>query len=133
MPALLPPPIPLFSCSITRTSGKRSRTSSSVPSVEPWSTTTTSRPRTDSRHCSSHGKAFHVTTTTETSATGMRCRRAPVEHLLPQDHRDPGQREQDRHQEEQEAARKCGVGIHVQVAEKANEERLAHADAVDRE
>src|SRR5258707_11735516 len=108
MPALLPPPIPLFSCSITRTPGKRSRTNSSVPSVEPWSTTTTSRPRTDSRHCSSHGSAFHVTTTTETSGTGIRCGCAPVEDLLPEDHGDAGQREHDRHQEEEEAARERG-------------------------
>ena len=33
-------------------------------SVEPLSTTITSRPRTESRHCSSHGSAFQVTTTT---------------------------------------------------------------------
>src|SRR5258705_7981605 len=103
MPALLPPPIPLFSCSITRTSGKRSRTNSTVPSVDPWSTTSTStsmisEERADARHCSSHGNAFHVTTTTETSGTWSRGRRAPVEHLLPQDHGDPGQREHDRHQ-----------------------------------
>src|SRR5258705_8401096 len=136
MPALLPPPIPLFSCSITRTSGKRSRTKSTVPSVEPWSTTSTStstisEERTDARHCSSHGSAFHVTTTTETSGTGH-CR-APVEHLLPQDHGDPWQREHDRHQEEQEAAREGGIGVDAQVAEEADEERLAHAEPVDRE
>src|SRR6476661_2957757 len=133
MPALLPPPIPLFSCSINRTSGQRSRTKSTVPSVEPWSTTMISRPRTDSRHCSSHGKAFHVTTTTETSGTGRGFGRAPVEDLLPQDHCDPGERERDCHQEEQEPARKRGVGIHVQIPEEADEERLTHTEPVDRE
>src|SRR5882757_6380542 len=117
MPALLPPPIPLFSCSITRTSGKRSRTNSTVPSAEPLSTTTTSRPRTDSRHCSTHGNAFHVTTTTETSATWSGRCRVPVEDLLPQDHRDPGEREHDGHQEEEEATRERSVGVHVQVAQ----------------
>ena len=46
MPVFEPPPRPRFSCSISRASGKRSRTSSSVPSVEPWSTTIVSWPRT---------------------------------------------------------------------------------------
>ena len=68
MPAFEPPPRPLFSCSITRASGKRSRTSSSVPSVEPWSTTIVSWPRTLSSACSTQGSALYVTTTTETSA-----------------------------------------------------------------
>src|SRR3989442_416990 len=134
MPALLPPPMPLFSCSISRTPGKRSRTRSTVPSLEPLSTTITSRPRTDSRHCSSHGSAFHVTTTTETSATGRgRHRCPPVEDVLPQDHTEPREREQHGHHEEQEAARERRVGAHVQVPEEADEERLPHADPVDRE
>src|SRR3954451_6492696 len=103
MPVLFPPPMPLLSCSITRTSGKRSRTSSKVPSVDPLSTTTTSSPRTDSRHCSTQGSALYVTTTTETSggAIGHRMR-APAGERLPQHDADAGQREQDRHQEEQE-------------------------------
>ena len=46
-----------------------------------------------------------------------------------QDHGDPGQREQDRHQEEEEAARERVVGRHAELAEEADEERLAHADA----
>src|SRR3977135_3378267 len=119
MPALLPPPIPLFSCSIRRTSGKRPATSSVVPSVEPLSTTTTSRPRTDSRHCSSHGSAFHVTTTPETAPAGGRGARAPVEDLFPEDHGDPGQREQDGHQEEEEPTGERRVGADTQVAEEA--------------
>src|SRR3954447_3712060 len=133
MPALLPPPMPLFSCSITRASGKRSRTKSTVPSFDPLSTTTTSCPRTDSRHRSSHGNASNVTTTTETSATRRRYRGAAVEDVLPEDHAEAGQREQDGHDEEEETAGEGGVGVHAEVAEEADEERLAHADAVDRE
>src|SRR5262245_6952957 len=133
MPALLPPPIPLFSCSITRTSGKRSRTAATVPSVEPLSTTITSRPSTDSRHFSTQGSALYVTTTTETSATGRGDGRAPVEDALPQDDRHAGQGEQHGHHEEQETARERGVRVHSEVAEEADEECLAHADPVDRE
>src|SRR5947209_851635 len=75
----------------------------SVPSVEPWSTTTRSRPATESRHCSSHGSALYVTTTTVTSGGSIGHRR-PAEHVLPEHDRDPRQRKQDRHHEEQEAA-----------------------------
>src|SRR3954468_1350445 len=132
MPALLPPPIPLFSCSTIRTPGWRSRMSSSVPSVEPWSTTTTSWPRTDSRHCSSHGSAFHVTTTTVTSGCSIGHRRA-AEHVLPDDDRDTGKRKQDRHHEEDEPACERGVVVDPELPEEADEERLAHADAVDGE
>src|SRR3954452_12749211 len=131
MPALLPPPIPLFSCSITRTSGYRSRTNATVSSLEPLSTITTSRPRTESRHCSTHGSAFHVTTTTETSGCAIDDGGSP--QALPEDDRDARQRQQDRHHEEDEAARERLVGRHAQLAEEADEERLAHADAVDRE
>src|SRR4051794_9825558 len=133
MPVLLPPPMPLLSCSITRTSGKRLRTSSTVPSLDPLSTTTTSSPRTDSRHCSTQGSALHVTTTTETSATGRRHRGASVEDVLPEDHGEPGQRKQHGHHEEEEAAGERGIRAHAEVAEEADEERLPHADAVDRE
>ena len=60
MPALLPAPKPRFSCSRTRASGNRSRTSSSVPSVEPLSTTIISAPdsRTLSSERSIHGAAL---------------------------------------------------------------------------
>src|SRR4051794_830269 len=134
MPALLPPPIPLFACSITRASGRRSRTRSTEPSVEPWSTTTRSCPRTESRHCSSHGSAFHVTTTTVTSGGSMRDRgRAAARDVLEQQDGDAGQREQDRHHEEEEAARERRVVAHAELAEEADEERLAHADPVDGE
>src|SRR5262245_54207554 len=133
MPALLPPPIPLFSCSITRTAGKRSRIAATVPSVEPLSTTTTSRPATDSRHFSIQGRALYVTTTTETSATGGRDGRAPVEDALPEDDCDTRQREQHGHDEEQEAAGERRIGVDAEVAEEADEERLAHADPVDGE
>src|SRR3954452_20639532 len=138
MPVLLPPPMPRFSCSITRTSGNRSRTSATVPSVEPLSTTITSRSRTDARHCSIHGSAFHVTTTTDTSGTAprhgaLRPWGAPVEYLLPEDHGESRQGEQDRHHEEEEAAGEGGVGVDSEIPEEADEERLAHAEAVDRE
>src|SRR5581483_6299958 len=134
MPALLPPPIPRFSCSITRTSGNFSRTRSSVPSVEPWSTTTTSSPVTDSRHRSSHGSASYVTTTTVTSGRAIGDRlRTPAGNRLPEHDADAGKREQDRHHEEQESGRERLVVRHAELAEEADEERLAHADAVDRE
>src|SRR3954469_432968 len=117
MPALLPPPIPLFSCSTIRTPGWRSRMSSSVPSVEPWSTTTTAWPRTESRHCSSHGSAFHVTTTTVTSGCSIGHRGA-AEHVLPDDDRHTRQCEQDRHDEEDEAAGEGGVMVDSHLSEK---------------
>src|SRR6266849_5762337 len=131
MPVLFPPPMPRFSCSSTRTSGKRSRTTSRVPSVEPWSTTITSCPRTDSRHCSSHGSAFQVTTTTERSATAFGDRCAPIEDVLPEDHGEPGRCEHDRHHEEEEPASEGEVRGHVQVAHEADEEGFAHAETVD--
>src|SRR6266567_1153439 len=127
MPVLLPPPMPRFSCSITRTSGNRLRTSSRVPSLEPWSTTITSWPLTESRHSSTHGSAFQVTTTTVRSTTAEH-RRAPVEDVLPEDDREPGRREHDRHDEEEEPAREGAVGRHAEIAHEADEERLAHAD-----
>src|SRR5947199_6269508 len=132
MPALLPPPIPLFSCSISRTSGKRSRIVSTVASLEPLSTTITSRPRTDSRHCSTHGSAFHVTTTTETSGAGTWDGGPPVEDVLPHDHAEPGEREQPGHHEEQEAARERRAGDDAQAAEEARGARLPHGQPVDR-
>src|SRR5690242_7061927 len=135
MPLLLPPPMPRLSCSMTRTAGKRSCTASTVPSVEPLSTTITSSPSTDARHCSIQGSAFQVTTTTVTSgtATAFGHRRAAVEHLLPEDHRETGEREDDRRHEEQEAARERGIGVDADVAEEADEERLPDAEPVDRE
>src|SRR6266545_7052677 len=124
--------MPRFSCSITRTSGKRSRTSSSVPSVEPWSTMIVSCPRTESSERSTQGSALKVTTTTETSsAIGDRGGRAA--EALPEDDREAGRREDERHHEEEEAGRERGVGVNVQLAEEADEEGLAHGEAVDRE
>src|SRR5919112_4789114 len=114
MPALLPPPIPTFPCSIRRTRGKRSRTSSTLPSVEPLSTTIVSWPATDSRQRSSHGSELNATTTTVTSsriALHRSRRRAP--HALPQDHAEPRQRDRDRQQEEQKADRERRVGVDV--------------------
>ncbi len=56
-PVFHPNASPRFSSSTTATSGKRSRTNATVPSLDPWSTTTVSTPRTLSRHCSIHGSA----------------------------------------------------------------------------
>src|SRR6266536_6321079 len=141
----------MLSCSITRTSGKRSRTSSSVPSVEPWSTTMVSTPQSDSRQRSIQGSPFSVTVTAVTSAlTSRRPARASsrrerelatsfeargrraAEPLEREDH-GAGKRERDRDDEEQEAGRERRVGADVQLAEEADEERLAHGEAVDRE
>src|SRR3954471_18240074 len=132
MPALLPPPMPWFSCSMIRASGRFARTTSRVSSLEPWSTTTRSWPATESRHCSSHGSALSVTTTTVTSSGSIGHRR-PSEHVLPEHDRDAGQREQDRHHEEEEATGERMVVVDAELAEEADEERLAHADPVDGE
>src|SRR5262249_15947782 len=88
---------------------------------------------TDSRHFSIQGSALYVTTTTETSATGGGDGSAPVEDALPQNDRDARQREQHRHDEEQEAARERSVRADSELPQEADEERLAHADPVDRE
>src|SRR5262249_42394550 len=132
MPVLFPPPIPRLSCSITRTSGNRSRTRSTVPSVEPLSTTITSSPATERRHCSIQGSAFPVPTTTVRSGTRLRLRHGspPVEHVLPEDHPQARQREHDRHHEEEEAAGERLVRRDAEVPEEADEERLADAEAV---
>ena len=68
IPRFQPAPRPRLSCSTSRTSGNRSRTSSTVPSLEPWSTTIVSWPRTLSRHLSMYGIALKVTTIAETPA-----------------------------------------------------------------
>src|SRR5580765_4335490 len=130
MPALLPAPKPRFSCSITRAVGNRSRTSSSVPSVEPWSTTITSFPCTERRQRSIQGSALNVTTTTVTSS---RIGDGRSSRALPEDDHEPGQREDQRHQEEDEAGREGGVRVDAKLAEEADEERLAHREAVDGE
>src|SRR5581483_11882153 len=124
-----------FSCSITRTSGKRSRTSSSVPSVEPWSTTIVGIPRRLSRQRSSQGRPSSVTVTAVTSAltSGLEpAGRRPSQPLDGQDHR-ARQRERDRDDEEQEARREGWIGADVQLAEEADEEGLADGEPVDRE
>jgi len=51
-----PAPRPRFSALINRTSGKRSRTKSTVPSRDPLSTTIVSTPRSDSRQGSIQGR-----------------------------------------------------------------------------
>src|SRR5579884_707689 len=136
MPRLLPAPMPRFACATSRTPGKHERTSSTLPSVEPWSTTIVSTPATDSRHRSSHGSALNVTTMTQTSPSGIRDRggsAADAPRSFPQDHAQPGNRQHHGHHEEEEAAGERRIGADAQLAEEVDEERLAHGEAVDRE
>src|SRR5438067_5266249 len=123
MPAFQPAQRPRFSCWTSRASGNRSRTSSTVPSVEPLSTTIVSCPRTLSRHCSSQGSALYVTTTAQTSPTGRAGTCGAAERLPGQRHR-PRQRHRDRDDEEEEARRERRVVVHVQPAQEADEEGL---------
>ena len=58
-----------------------------------------------------------------------RGRRTPSQQMI----RKPGQRQHERHHEEEEAARERAVGVDAELAEEADEERLAHGEAVDRE
>src|SRR5919197_5279348 len=153
MPVFQPAPRPRFSCSTRRAAGKRSRTSSSVPSVEPWSTTTSSCAPTLSRQRSIHRPAFSVTTTTLTprgrGASLAKDRRpatiarsampqagalsAKAAHSFPGEDPGAGQRHRDRDEEEEEARGEGGVGVDREVAEKADEERLPDREPVDRE
>src|ERR1700733_12054930 len=121
MPTLLPPPMPRFSCSIKRTSGKRSETKAAVPSLEPLSTTIVSWPATQARQRSRKGREFQVTTTTETSS-GIRVRHGTPPQPLPEDHDQTRRGEQERHEEEEEAGRKGVVGVDAEAAEEADEE-----------
>src|SRR4029079_16146148 len=99
--------------------------SSSVPSVEPWSTTTTSCPRTDSSARSTHGRALNVSTTTATAAIRARPRlRMPADRLPAEDH-GTRQREADVDEEEEEAGRERRLGADAEAAEERDEERLA--------
>src|SRR5438093_4664893 len=124
MPALLPPPMPRFSSSITRASGNRLRTISSVSSLDPWSTTIVSWPRTLSRQRSTHCAELKVTTTTETSDIRLVQRCSPgAAEALPEEDPEPGQRERDRDEEEQEPGRERLVRTDAQIAEEADEER----------
>src|SRR5579872_5937043 len=136
MPALLPAPMPRFSCSTSLTSGKRSRTSAAVPSVEPLSTTTVSCPRTESRQRSTWAAALYVTTTTETAspmpASAVRDRHRAPAQALPQDHDETRHGEQQRRQRERQPDRQGGVGVDADPREEADEEGLADAEAVDR-
>src|SRR5438105_2338148 len=54
-------------------------------------------------------------------------------HALPGEDRRPRQRERERDEEEEEARREGAVRVHVQVAQEADEEGLAHGEPVDRE
>src|SRR5687767_305045 len=100
MPAFHPAARPRFACSSTRTSGKSSRTTSTVPSLEPLSTRTVSSPRTLSRHRSIHGSALKVTTTAP--ASRMSRSGSPPQPLPEQDH-DTRKSHGDGDEEEEEA------------------------------
>src|SRR5437763_14167204 len=124
IPAFQPAARPRFSRSSTRTSGRRSRTSSSVPSVEPASTRIVSCARTLARQVSSQGNAFRLTTTTLTSAMAD-ARPAESAQALPAEDRRARQRERERDEEEAEPRRERGVRVDVQPAAAVHEERLA--------
>src|SRR5262245_15996161 len=133
MPAFQPAASPSFARSSSVASGKRSRTSSSVPSVEPWSTTTVSCPRTLPRLRSTHGSAFSVTTIAVTSsAIRDRVPRRPSQSF-PREDDAPRHRHEQRDEEEQEARGERRVRVDADGAEEADEERLPHGEAVDRE
>src|SRR6185312_8599062 len=109
MPALLPAPKPLFSCSIRRASGNLSRTRPGVPSVDALSTTITSAPvpaRLPSER-SIHSAALCVTTTALTSAIrfARHLRASRAVDALPGEDRSAGSGHQDRDHEEEEAGR----------------------------
>src|SRR4051794_36764289 len=134
MPALLPPPMPTFGCSTSLACGNRSRTSSTVPSVEPLSTTTVSYSRTDSRHRPSQGSALYATTTTETSSRIRNRSRPPrAAAEIPQDDREPRYGQHERHHKEQNPAGERRARAHAQTAEEADEEGPPHRQSVDGE
>src|SRR4051812_21965169 len=134
MPAFHPAARPSFGRSTSRAAGKRSRTSSSVPSVEPWSTTTVSCRRTLSRHRSTQGSASSVTTTAVTgSAIRDGTARDGAAEPLPREDQRARDGHEDRHEEEEEPGRERAVGVDAHRAEEAHEERLADREAVDRE
>src|SRR4026209_232050 len=130
MPRFQPAARPTFSCSITRASGSCSRTTSALPSLDPLSTTTTSSPRTLSRQRSIHGSALWVTTTT--LAPGLPGARPPAQPL-PEQEQAARQRHHDGDEEEEEAGGERLVGTDTDAAEEADEERLPHGEAVERE
>src|SRR4029453_13015046 len=107
-------------------------TRSSVPSVEPWSTTTVWWPATLSRDRSTYGSALYVTITAATSAMRQRAPRRRADRLP---RRDGGARgcEPERGHEEEEARGGRRVGTDVQAGHEAHEERLPDGEAVDRE
>src|SRR6188472_2142339 len=137
MPALLPAPKPLFSCSITRASGNFSRTRPGVPSVDALSTTISSAPapsRLPSER-STHSAALCVTTIALTSAIRLARHLRPPRavHPVPGEDRRAGSRHQDRDHEEQEPGREGLVRADAEVPEETDEERLAHCETVDGE
>src|SRR5215510_855993 len=140
MPALLPAPNPRFSCSMTCASGNCPRTRSGVPSLDALSTTITSAPvpRRLPSERSIQGAASCVTTTALTSGSAIGFARDPraatgPAHPLPGEDRRTGGGEQEREHEEEEARGERLVGADAELAEEADEERLAHREAVDRE
>src|SRR4029078_7612554 len=137
MLASQPAETPAFSLSTTRTAGNPSRTRSTVPSPEPLSTTTVSTSATLSRHCSIQGSALYVTTTHAARAAASAMLepgpRAAAPEVFPEEDRRPREREHGGDEKDQESRRERLVGGHADAPEEADEERLAHREAVDRE
>src|SRR6266545_956849 len=137
MPALLPAPKPRFSCSTSRASGNRSRTSSTVPSVEPLSTTISSAsvPRKLSSERSTQGAALYATTIAVTSAIGF-ARHAGASgppQSLPREDQRARRRHHHRDDEEEEPGCEGPIGIDADATEEADEERLPYREPVDGE
>src|SRR3954453_16566650 len=139
MPALLPAPKPRFSCSTTRASGNFARTRSAVPSADALSTTITSAPVPARlyRQRSIQAAALWVTTIALTSASAIgfarNVRPGRAANAFPGEDRRTGRGHQNRDHEEEKPGGECLFGADADVPEEADEERLAHGEAVDGE
>src|SRR3990170_2528871 len=135
IPMFQPAPRPRFSALINRTSGKRSRTKSTVPSRDPLSTTIVSTPRSDSRQGSIQGRASYVTTTAATrgSLAMLDPRSRLAAKPFPEQDRATRHRQQQGDEEVEETGRERLVRADADAPEEANEERLPHGEPVQRE
>ena len=132
-----PAPRPRFSCSITRTSGNRSRTRSSVPSVEPWSTS--------DRLARRRGSPGTARPTAARSGSPSRPRRQPLRSSRGRSRaRVPRKPSQPRitapgsasaivTTKNRKPVANAASALDAELAEEADEERLAHGEPVDRE
>src|SRR6476469_1081840 len=81
-----------------------------------------------------YGSALYVTTTAASrSRSAIRDGRPRGAQALPGQDRGARERDGDRDDEEEEAGREGLVGIDTELRQEADEERLAHRQAVDRE